>query len=171
MGKSDVSWLSWRRNTLGAKLHRFGTVLLRRQFLYFIRESNELHSLIEGSENGDNVRKILSNFIIQSTIFYDLSKQIEKTVKNRLKTAEALLKTADNLKRSAQYLSWFTTCAMEYNETLPEIEKVSIFRSLKSFTYILKDFTCSLVAQWVQEEVNKVQEHHKNCMVLGCLAH
>lgn len=22
MGKSDVSWLSWRRNTLGAKLHR-----------------------------------------------------------------------------------------------------------------------------------------------------
>lgn len=106
MGKSDVSWLSWRRNTLGAKLHRFGTVLLRRQFLYFIRESNELHSLIEGSENGDNVRKILSNFIIQSTIFYDLSKQIEKTVKNRLKTAEALLKTADNLKRSAQYLSW-----------------------------------------------------------------
>lgn len=113
MGKSDVSWLSWRRNTLGAKLHR---------------ESNELHSLIEGSENGDN---------------------IEKTVKNRLKTAEALLKTADNLKRSAQYLSWFTTCAMEYNETLPEIEK---------------DFTCSLVAQWVQEEVNKVQEHHKNCM-------
>nr|CAD2199930.1 unnamed protein product [Meloidogyne enterolobii] len=112
IGKSDVSWLSWRRNTLGAKLHR---------------ESNELHSLIEGSENGDN---------------------IEKTAKNRLKTAEGLLKTADSLQRSAQYLSWFTTRVMEYNETLPEIEK---------------DFTCSLVAQWVQEEVNKVQEHHKNC--------
>uniref|UniRef100_A0A915LJP7 Uncharacterized protein n=1 Tax=Meloidogyne javanica TaxID=6303 RepID=A0A915LJP7_MELJA len=70
IGKSDVSWLSWRRNTLGAKLHR---------------ESNELHSLIEGSENGDN---------------------IEKTAKNRLKTAEGLLKTADSLQRSAQYLSW-----------------------------------------------------------------
>jgi hypothetical protein len=39
-GKTDVSWLSWRRNTLGSKLHK---------------ESNELLSLIEGDEKDELV--------------------------------------------------------------------------------------------------------------------
>lgn len=39
-GKTDVSWLSWRRNTLGTKLHK---------------ESNELLALIEAGENSDEV--------------------------------------------------------------------------------------------------------------------
>ncbi|KAL3115517.1 hypothetical protein niasHT_018150 [Heterodera trifolii] len=113
-GKTDVSWLSWRRNTLGSKLHK---------------ESNELLALIEAAENSEQ-------------------QQAEKT-RNGLNTAEGLLKTADNLHQSAQYLSWFTRRVLDYNESLSEFQR---------------DFTVNLVAQWVQEEVNKVQEHQKNCM-------
>uniref|UniRef100_A0A914H5E1 Uncharacterized protein n=1 Tax=Globodera rostochiensis TaxID=31243 RepID=A0A914H5E1_GLORO len=113
-GKTDVSWLSWRRNTLGSKLHK---------------ESNELVAVIEAGEKPEQA-------------------QTEK-VQTRLKSVEGLLKTADNLHQSAQYLSWFTRRVLDYNDSLSEFQR---------------DFTVTLVAQWVQEEVNKVQEHRKNCM-------
>lgn len=119
-GKTDVSWLSWRRNTLGTKLHK---------------ESNELLTLIEGGENNNGNG--------------EEEDEPQGKLLNRLKAAEALLKTADNLHRSAQYLSWFARRVLEFNESLPEFQR---------------DFTVNLVAQWVQDEVNKVQEHHTNCM-------
>ena len=142
-GKTDVSWLSWRRNTLGTKLHK---------------ESNELLALIEGGDSGNQVTTLHWMINLKKIA------QDEKSNKNRLKAAEALVKTADNLQRSAQYLSWFTRWlpnnefiirnipfrrVVEYNETLSEFQR---------------DFTVNLVSQWVQEEVNKVQEHHTNCM-------
>uniref|UniRef100_A0A915E8Y3 Uncharacterized protein n=1 Tax=Ditylenchus dipsaci TaxID=166011 RepID=A0A915E8Y3_9BILA len=110
VGKTDVSWLSWRRNTLGSKLHK---------------EINDLSDVIENQT--------------------DDASQLE----GKLKTLNNILKTANTLQQSAQYLAWFTRRVVEYNESLPEFNR---------------DFTVNLVSQWVQEEANKVLEHHKNCI-------
>jgi len=111
VGKSDVSWLSWRRNTLGDKMHR---------------ETNELLTVLDA---GDCPKKLGS----------------------RLRASDALIHTANTMLQSTQYLAWFTRRVVEYNDSLDEFER---------------DFTVNLVSQWVQEEANKVQEHHRNCVNL-----
>jgi len=109
-GKTDVSWLSYRRQTLGAKLHK------------------EILDLQEITE---------------------IETQDKKELEIKLKAVESLVKTANTLQQAAQYLAWFNRKVVQYNESLPEFER---------------DFTTGLVSQWVQEEANKVLEHHNNCM-------
>lgn len=77
-GKSDISWLSWRKNILGTKLHK---------------ELNDLQELIIDEDPESN----------QSTS--STRNEIEG-IRNRLKSAKALLHTANTLQQSAQYLSW-----------------------------------------------------------------
>ena len=61
VGKTDVSWLSWRRNTLGAKLHR---------------ETNELLTVLDAGDCRNELRSRLrasdalmqtANTMLQST--------------------------------------------------------------------------------------------------------
>jgi len=110
IGKSDVSWLSWRRNTLGSKLHK---------------EINELQQIIDNES------------------------QDPEQIELKLKSLDGVIQTANTLHQSTQYLAWFNRRVVSYNESLPEFER---------------DFTVNLVSQWVQEEANKVLEHHNNCM-------
>ena len=95
-GKSDVSWLSWRKNTLGTKLHK---------------ELNDLQELI-----------IDENETPSGSSSIETRNEIEG-MRNRLKSVNALLQTANTLQQSAQYLSWFTRRVIDYNESLSEFDR------------------------------------------------
>lgn len=94
IGKTDVSWLSWRRNTLGSKLHK---------------EMNDLHELVVDEEHASGSTSPTTTAAMLQT---------------RLKSVDEILQTANTLHESAQYLSWFTRRVVEYNDSLPEFERV-----------------------------------------------